>query len=101
MFKYKLRLLNILQCVGHPPHERSQELSQKIQEKNAVNQISFLSAFFALVHEFIYFATDNATQKELTLIRARYPNVEGVLSYVHNIWKGAAMEHSISVPSDS
>lgn len=50
------------------------------------------SALFALKHVVIYFATDNITQAEILLIRTRHPNVEGVLSYVPNVWKDAEME---------
>ena len=66
-----------------------------------MNQTSYLHAFFALVNEVMYFATGNATQKGLLLIRARDPNVKGVLSCVHNVWESAAMEQSTYVPSDS
>lgn len=37
-----------------------------------------------------YFVTGSVTQKEL--IRTGHPNVEGVLCYVQNVGKGAAME---------
>lgn len=50
------------------------------------------SALLAFIHAVMYFVTDNITQAELLLIRTRHPNVEGVLSYVHNVWKDAAME---------
>ena len=63
-----------------------------------MNQTSYLCAFFALVNEVIYFAIDNAAQKGLLPIRARDPNVKGVLSCVHNVWKGAVMECSTYVP---
>ena len=85
----------------YPLHEKSQELSQKIQENIAMNQTSYLCAFFALVNAVIYFATDNVTQKGLLLIRTRDSSVKGILSCVHNVWKGAAMECSTYVPSDS
>lgn len=58
----------------------------------AANQTSFLCALFALIHGVIYFVTDNATQKKLLLVRARHPNMEGILSYVDSVWKGAAMK---------
>ena len=52
------------------------------------------SALFALIHVVIYFVTNSVTQKEL--IRTGHPNVEGVLCYVHNVGKGAAVELHIN-----
>lgn len=39
-----------------------------------------------------YLMTENANQNETLLTRARHPNVQGVLRYVHKVGKGTAME---------